>query len=505
MLKWFRETAPIRLKMSWAFGLQSALMATALGMIVALGIGVVSFPAAAGVVAAGLLVSYALGFVFKRAICDPYVSTVVRMEGLAAGDLTSPIGFTAHADCVGRMTKAMFTFRDNAVANLQAEADAVDAVRRNEEARRLAEDAAIQQQIALVSGSIGAGLEHLASGDLTFRLNDALPKAYEQLRGDFNAAMETLQQTMKTIAANVQGISGGGQEISTAADDLSRRTEQQAASLEETAAALDEITATVRRTAEGAKEASAVVVTAKTDAEHSGSVVRQAVDAMTAIEQSSKQVSQIVGVIDEIAFQTNLLALNAGVEAARAGEAGRGFAVVATEVRGLAQRSADAAKEIKALISASNQQVSSGVGLVGETGKALERIVEQVAQITTLVTEIAASAQEQATGLAEVNTAVNQMDQVTQQNAAMVEQSTAASHSLALEAEKLAQMVGRFKTGSEAQPPVRNVPTHRDRPIQANAQRNASPRTQTVLKTTGYGGAAFKPAPTAAGENWEEF
>jgi methyl-accepting chemotaxis protein len=505
MLKWFCETAPIRLKMSLAFGLQSSLTALAVGSILAMGLGAMTFPIAVGVGAAALLVSYLLGFVLKKAICDPYVTTVVRMEGLAAGDLTSPIAFTANADCVGRLTKAMFTFRDNAVAKIQADADALDADRRNEDSRRSAEEAAIEQQIALVSGSIGAGLEHLASGDLTFRLNDALPVAYEQLRGDFNAAIETLQQTMKTIAANVQGVSGSGQEISAAADDLSRRTEQQAASLEETAAALDEITATVRRTAEGAKEANLVVGAAKIDAEHSGQVVRQAVNAMTAIETSSKQVSQIVGVIDEIAFQTNLLALNAGVEAARAGDAGRGFAVVATEVRGLAQRSAEAAKEIKTLISASSQQVSSGVGLVGETGKALERIVSQVAQITTLVTEIAASAQEQSTGLAQVNTAINQMDQVTQQNAAMVEQSTAASHSLAQEAEKLAQLVARFKTGGDAQPVVRYAPSQKARPVPADAQRSASPRTQTMLKTTGHGGAAIKSSPAPADVSWEEF
>ena len=184
----------------------------------------------------------------------------------------------------------------------------------------------------------------------------------------------------------------------------------------------------MRRTAEVANEARNTVTAAKTDAENSGVVVRDTVQAMDGIETSSKQISNIIGVIDEIAFQTNLLALNAGVEAARAGDAGRGFAVVATEVRALAQRSADAAKEIKALISASGQQVSTGVKLVSETGQALERIVSQVGQLNGLVTELAASAKEQATGLSEVNTAVNQMDHVTQQNAAMVEQSTAASH-----------------------------------------------------------------------------
>ncbi|MDE1906832.1 MAG: methyl-accepting chemotaxis protein, partial [Rhodospirillales bacterium] len=240
--------------------------------------------------------------------------------------------------------------------------------------------------------------------------------------------------------------SGTG-EIAAAADDLSRRTEQQAASLEETAAALDEITATVRRTAEGASHAHEVVTSAQTDAERSGVVVRDAVAAMSGIETSSQQISNIIGVIDEIAFQTNLLALNAGVEAARAGDAGRGFAVVASEVRALAQRSADAAKEIKSLISASTRQVISGVDLVGQTGTALARIVSQIGEISGVVRQIAASAQEQATGLHEVNAAVNQMDQVTQQNAAMVEQSTAACHSLAQETEKLATLTARFQIG----------------------------------------------------------
>jgi methyl-accepting chemotaxis protein len=287
-----------------------------------------------------------------------------------------------------------------------------------------------------------------------FRLTNAFSSDYEKLRGDFNAAMETLQVTMQSIATNTQGVRSGAGEITQASDDLSRRTEQQAASLEETAAALDQITATVRRTAEVANEARDLVSTAKADAEHSGVVVRDTVQAMSSIESSSRQIGNILSVIDEIAFQTNLLALNAGVEAARAGDAGRGFAVVATEVRALAQRSADAAKEIKALISVSGQQVDVGVKLVGETGQALGRIVAQVSQLNGLVAELAASAKEQSTGLGEVNAAVNQMDQVTQQNAAMVEQATAASHGLAHEAEELARLVGQFHIGQGAEAPA---------------------------------------------------
>jgi methyl-accepting chemotaxis protein len=259
--------------------------------------------------------------------------------------------------------------------------------------------------------------------------------------------MESLQKTMESIASNTMGVKAGAAEITRASDDLARRTEQQAASLEQTAAALDQITATVDKTAEGAKSARDLVAAARQDAEASGNVVSETVAAMAGIETSSREIGNIIGVIDEIAFQTNLLALNAGVEAARAGEAGRGFAVVATEVRALAQRSADAAREIKMLISTSGTQVGTGVKLVGDTGKALARIVEQVSRLNGLVMDIAASAQEQATALGQVNSAVNAMDQTTQQNAAMVEQSTAASHGLAREAEELAHLVGQFSIG----------------------------------------------------------
>ncbi|NNM73535.1 methyl-accepting chemotaxis protein [Enterovirga aerilata] len=294
---------------------------------------------------------------------------------------------------------------------------------------------------------IGAGLSRLAENDIERGIDRPFGPAFEQLRLDFNLANETLRSTLSRIVQGSAAIQSTSAEIASASDDLSRRTEQQAASLEETAAALDQITATVNRTADSASHAREIVRAAKLDAEKSGQVVRDAVGAMSAIERSAGQISSIIGVIDEIAFQTNLLALNAGVEAARAGEAGRGFAVVASEVRTLAQRSAEAAKEIKALISASTGQVSDGVDLVGQAGKALTRISEQVAEITEIVTAISSSAREQAMGLAEVNTAVNQMDQITQQNAAMVEQSTAASRALASEAAELAGLIGLFRVG----------------------------------------------------------
>ena len=297
---------------------------------------------------------------------------------------------------------------------------------------------------------IAAGLARLAGNDLESDIDKAFSPAFEKLRGDFNHANGNLRTALAGIAGSTDTIQSGTREISTAADDLARRTEQQAASLEQTAAALTQVTKTVKRSAEGAAHAREVVAAADADAKTSESVVREAVAAMDKIAKSAQQISQIIGVIDEIAFQTNLLALNAGVEAARAGDAGRGFAVVASEVRALAQRSADAAKEIKGLILTSSAQVEQGVGLVTRTGESLERILAQVGDINVSVSEIAAGAREQATALDEINTAINQMDQVTQQNAAMVEQTTAASHALSQETSQLAGLLAQFRIGRAA-------------------------------------------------------
>ena len=399
----------------------------------------------------GLVFLVALMLAVRRGLLHPLLEMSAAMNRLASGDVATAVPGAGRRDEIGEMSKALAVFKSSLIERNRLQGEAAVAHEQNFaklHETELAFTASGKDQATVVA-ALAASLHRLASGDLTARMTADVSADYRQLKHDFNGAMDALQDAMKAIAATAGSMRLGAGEISQATDHLSQRTEQQAATLEETAAALDEITATVRRTAAGAAEANGSVASAKADAERGGDVVRQAVAAMGAIEESAGEIGQIIGVIDEIAFQTNLLALNAGVEAARAGDAGRGFAVVASEVRALAQRSAEAAKEIKALIRASGQHVGAGVELVGQSGKALERITEQVIGISTLVSEIAASAQEQATGLSQVNSAVNQMDQVTQQNAAMVEQSTAASHNLSDEAERMAQLVSKFGLGED--------------------------------------------------------
>jgi methyl-accepting chemotaxis protein len=399
-----------------------------------------------GVMLAGTLF---VAWIMVQGIAGPIGAMTTVMRRLAGQDMNVVIPGVGRKDEVGKMAAAVQIFRENGLQRLQLEAQATEFQKtldkKLSDMERAFEVAGHDQQQVVTT--LGTALAAVAKGDLTARFALEVTEVYRRLKEDFNSAMSTLQETMKSIASNTQDVRSGASEITTAADDLSRRTEQQAASLEETAAALDEITATVKKTAEGAAAARKVADDARNDAEQSGVVVGETVEAMSGIESSSKKISNIIGVIDEIAFQTNLLALNAGIEAARAGDAGRGFAVVATEVRALAQRSADAAKEIKSLISTSGRQVESGVKMVGATGNALTHIVEKVTRLNGLIAEIAASAKEQASGLTEVNNAVNHMDQVTQQNAAMVEQTTAASHSLANEASELARLVGQFQIG----------------------------------------------------------
>ncbi|WP_353615013.1 methyl-accepting chemotaxis protein [Sinorhizobium sp. NFACC03] len=356
-----------------------------------------------------------------RGIARPIQIITRSMARLAEGDTDTSIPYGARKDEIGEMARAVEVFRQAAITNQQLEADAQTQRAQAEADRlRLTEEAetAAQRRLQEATAGLAGGLRRLASGDLAFQLDEPFAPDFEQLRHDLNQAVAQLADTLAAVSASSGSIDSGAREVSQSADDLSRRTEQQAASLEETAAALDQITVNVGNSSKRTNEARAVAGQANESARKSGAIVSGAVDAMGRIEHSSSQISNIIGVIDEIAFQTNLLALNAGVEAARAGDAGKGFAVVAQEVRELAQRSANAAKEIKDLIRNSAVEVESGVRLVRETGEALRTIEGFIVTINQHMDAIAISAQEQSAGLSEVNTAVNQMDQVTQQNAA---------------------------------------------------------------------------------------
>lgn len=376
------------------------------------------------------------------------------------------------------------------------------------ERRRAEEEQALKIAQSKVVMKLGVGLRELAEGNLIYRVEEPFPADYEELRSDFNSAMMKLENALSGIVVSAEAVRSGAGEIASASDNLSRRTEQQAAALEETTAALSEITKTVAKTAGGSRKANDAVSTARGEAKQGGVVVGQAIDAMGQIEHSAQKVSQIIGVIDEIAFQTNLLALNAGVEAARAGDAGRGFAVVASEVRALAQRSAEAAKEIKALILTSSTQVDAGAKLVSETGKALDRIVSRVNEISALVADIATGAEQQATGLSQINSAIQQMDQGTQQNAAMVEESTAAVHALAKEADDMFDLMSRFRLSDRKGEAIRAEIKRSAPHVPANSARSSKaisgrPR---ITASNGLRSASERPRKAVGlTGDWEEF
>ncbi|KQW27423.1 chemotaxis protein [Rhizobium sp. Root274] len=423
-------------------------------------------------IVAGVAISFVLA---RRGIVNPIRSLTAVMSDMAAGHLPKEISGTERKDEIGEMARALEVFRTN-----EAQMRAMEA----QEAALTAQSKDLQSSISVIvkaaaagdfsqrisksyedadlqrfAGSVNELVENvdrgitevrrviaaLADADLTHEMEGQFQGAFAELQGNVNQTMAVLRQTMQNILTAAGTITGNSGELSSAANQLARRTEQQAASLEETAAALEEITTTVKTSTQRANEASHMVRETKESAGKSGDIVRNAIDAMGRIEQSSSKISQIISVIDEIAFQTNLLALNAGVEAARAGEAGRGFAVVAQEVRELAQRSANAAKEIKTLINTSAEEVKGGVSLVLSTGDALREIEDLVNRVNDHVVTIARAAEEQSAALGEINTSVNHMDQMTQQNAAMVEETTAASQVLAGEARQLQAQLARFQ------------------------------------------------------------
>ncbi|TCP90718.1 methyl-accepting chemotaxis protein [Rhizobium sp. PP-CC-2G-626] len=442
-----------------------ALQSSSTTMFVAIG-------AAIAAIALGGFVSL---LVARRGIVAPVREMTGVMRELSEGRLDVGTMDTTRRDEIGEMARALDVFRRNAIAmrdmkaqeaalqssssDLQSSiASVVAAAVAGDFTARIDRDygspdlnrfaASVNELVGSVDQAIAElrrVIEALSQADLTQSMNGRFQGAFGELQANVNATMVTLRSTMESVRGAGSTISESSAELSGAANDLSKRTEQQAAALEETAAALDEITATVRTASMRANEAQDMVRETKASAERSGAIVRSAVDAMGRIEDSSSRIGQIIGVIDEIAFQTNLLALNAGVEAARAGEAGRGFAVVAQEVRELAQRSANAAKEIKTLISASASEVEGGVTLVRSTGTALLEIEKLVNQVNGHVESIATASREQATALGEINTSVNHMDQMTQKNAAMVEETTAASETLADQSRQLQQLLARFR------------------------------------------------------------
>jgi methyl-accepting chemotaxis protein len=322
--------------------------------------------------------------------------------------------------------------------------------RERAEAEAVAERQRVEQEQSLVIGAIGSRLDSLANGNLTDRIAIPFPAAYEGLRVSFNSAVADLDGIFSQILGAVGRINNGSDEIRAASDDLARRTEEQASAIESNSASTKGLTAKIQKTATCASDVNRSIIAAQADAQSGGQVVERAVQAMNGIEQSSSEIAQIITIIDGIAFQTNLLALNAGVEAARAGESGKGFAVVANEVRALAQRSADAARDIKTLINSSSIQVSQGVSLVSETGTVLHAIVQQVRDIGSAISSIADDASLQAGELRSVSETFGRIDSVTQQNAAMVEEATAATHSLHREADAMRQLVSKFRTSGSA-------------------------------------------------------
>lgn len=472
---------------------------------------------AAGTILFAALLTLASAFFISRSIALPVMELKSVMREVAENDTSTDVPHIDRRDEIGEMAKALVLLRQSVIdrnfleSNKAEQQSQIDAERNaNESARRRH-----AEEVQLAIDGIGQALSELADGNLLYRIDTQFSGQLDVLRENFNHSVAKLDDAMKAVGENARGIDAGSREIQSAADDLSRRTEQQAASVEETAAALEEITTTVKDSARRAEEARQLVARTKEGAERSGAIVRDAVHAMERIENSSVEIANIIGLIDDIAFQTNLLALNAGVEAARAGDAGKGFAVVAQEVRELAQRSASAAREIKTLISSSGDQVKQGVDLVGRTGDALQAIVGEVQEINAHVAAIAESAKEQSIGLGEINSAVNTMDQGTQQNAAMVEQSTAASHNLAREAAELNALLAQFKMGEGASSAAHSArtsapsrvsksvgPAH----VSASTPSRPSPARALGRRLAGaFGGAATAAVARPSEENWEEF
>jgi methyl-accepting chemotaxis protein len=472
MLDWFETQAPIREKFRAL--LLALLAASALNLLDLPAIQM--FPDHALIaVGAIALVSLSLTFTIMKLaterVCRPYVDTVVRMEAMAAGDTDTLVRYTHHNDCVGRMTKAMETFRQSIRASTNVDTQ-----------RHIIEQ-------------MNASLARLAANDLTATIASPFPGEYEEMRVSYNAGIANIAEALATIRGLSGSVLTGADEIDAASADLARRNERQAANLQRAATAMNEVTAALGTTASRADAAHRSVTSVATKASEGHEVAASAMESMHEIEKSSQEIGRIVGLIDGIAFQTNLLALNAGVEAARAGEAGKGFAVVATEVRALAQRCAEAARDIKGLVDTSSNTVARGVTTVDRTRAVLGELTGLIDEINSFITEVAAHTAEQVRNLEGVNTDVAEMDQMTQQNAAMVEQSAAAARSLAEQANALAAGVGAFTIPGSAQ--ARQQAPVRLQPLQAGDR-------------TASAAAVAAPMPKVSGnlalaDDWSEF
>jgi methyl-accepting chemotaxis protein len=465
MLDWFTRDAPIREKfrvLNLAYLVLAIVMVLATLWASLLG-AVIGPLALAGCAAVTLLT---IARIAAARIIKPYITTVVRMEGLAAGDLASPIAFTDHKDCIGRLTTAMDAFRAQAYKASQANA------------------------LNQVVDALSEGLAQLSAANLSYTLDTPFPPEQDELRHQFNAALATLRETMGEVTSASNMVAVSSSEISAASNDLASRTEQQASAVQLATQAMAEVAGLVDQSTMRVIEVNKSIGDAHDEATQGGRIMDEAVEAMTNIQKSSQEISQIVTVIDSLAFQTNLLALNAGVEAARAGDAGKGFAVVATEVRALAQRSADAAREIKNLINTSSGQVNQGVEMVGATGKALRQIVSRVGDVSSLVEGIAQSAKQQSTMLTDVHKSVDEMERMIHQNAAMVEETNASAQSLAQQGQRLSQIVGRFRTGTEVHT------HHRAKPVAAYAPARSASAPMVA------GNLALK---STGGNDWSEF
>ena len=366
------------------------------------------------------LSSFVIARVIKKAISSELDAISGSIKKVLAGDLDIEIQHAERNDDVGELARAAVQLRDTSRAKRQSDAEMIE-----------------------MAQQVGECLQRMSRGDLTVKLGQ-LGENYAGLREDFNRTIDQLHDTLSSVAESAHSIRIGSNEISSASDDLAQRTEHHAGDMARIAEAINEISSTLSETAGSAAEADRNVAEAMAETQDGGAVVKQAVHAMTSIEESTEKIEQIIAVIDGIAFQTNLLALNAGVEAARAGDAGSGFAVVANEVRALAQRSADAAKDIKGLIQTSSNQVANGADMVRKTGAAFERINERISSVSALVEQISTKAEQQSHNLKETNRSMSNVEMVTQNNAAMVEESTAAARNLASSADSLAQLVSQF-------------------------------------------------------------